>query len=463
MRNKKFATTLVSLLMVFALAACGGGNNGNNSSASPSDAPSSSAASEPSASASASAPASEEIDQGTPEMDFDLGGRTIKVVSWWDMTPQERNPDEIAKKKNLEELQKKHNFKMEFVNVDFGEYQEKVTASLLSGEPIGDIVRVGRNYAIPALVKQDLFWPVDEYTKNANAFDQDATNKWGMFNGRSYLFSDARDNLAQGIFYNRTLMNQLGIKPLQDYVNEETWNWDTFIQVAKDANKDTNNDGKLDTWGLANPGLLDQALYSNGSALTVGDKQTLDDPKTVESLNFVSRIANEKVARPTEGGDWTEAGQFYRQGNTLMYTGAMWEIGGLKTDMKDYDIGFVPFPKGPSADTYHSLEAMYQALSIPKAVKDPDKLLYIWEKFNDIDSIYDYQGQAGYEQNLSTEEDINNAKSSAEGLLVLEHLTFPDFPYYAIGGDLLNGESVSTVIEKYKAPAQAAIDAIYKK
>lgn len=461
MRNKKFATTLVSLLMVSALAACGGGNNGNNSSASPSDAPSSSAAADPSQSASASA--SEVVEEGTPDMDFDLGGRTIKVVSWWDMTPGEDNPDAIAKKKNLEELEKKHNFKMEFVNIDYGQYQEKVTASLLSGAPIGDIVRLGRNYAIPALVKQDLLWPIDEYTKNTNAFDQDATNKWGVFNGRSYLFSEARENLAQGIFYNRTLMNQLGIKPLQDYVNEDSWNWDTLIQVAKDANKDTNNDGKLDTWGLANPGLIDQALYSNGAALTSGDKQTLDDPKTVEALNFVSRIATEKVARPTEGGDWTEPGQFFRQGNTLMYTGAMWEIGGLKTDMKDYDIGFVPFPKGPSADVYHSLEGAYQALAIPKAVKDPDKLMYIWEKYNDIDSIYDYPGQAGYEQNLSTEDDINNAKLSAAGLLVLEHFTYPKFPYWELNGDLLNGESVSTVIEKYKAQAQAAIDEVYQK
>ncbi|MFC5529474.1 ABC transporter substrate-binding protein [Cohnella yongneupensis] len=462
MRNKKFATTLVSLLMVSALAACGGGNNGNNGSASPSTAPSSSAAVEPSASASASAP--EAVEEGTPDMDFDLGGRTIKVVSWWDMTPGENNPDDIQMKKNLEELEKKHNFKMEFVAVDYGEYQEKVTASLLSGAPIGDIVRVGRNYAFPALVKQDLFWPVDEYTKNKNAFDQDATNKWGQYNGRGYLFEAQRENLVQGIFYNRTLMNKLGIKPLQDYVNEDTWNWDTFVQVAKDANKDTNNDGKLDTWGLANPTLTDPALYSNEATLTSGDKQTLDDPKTVEALNFVSRIATEKVARPTEGGDWTEPGQFFRQGNTLMYTGAMYEIGGLKTDMKDYDIGFVPFPKGPSASVYHSLEGAYQALTIPKAVKDPDKLLYIWEKWHDIDSIYDYPGQAGYEQNLSTEDDINNAKTVAQGLTVLEHGTFmPDFPYYAIGGDLTNGESVSTVIEKYKAPAQAAIDKVYQK
>ena len=34
--------------------------------------------------------------------------------------------------------------------------------------------------------------------------------------------------------------------------------------------------------------------------------------------------------------------------------------------MKDYDIGFVPFPKGPSATDYHSGEGAFQALTIPK-------------------------------------------------------------------------------------------------
>ena len=182
-------------------------------------------------------------------MDFDLGGKTIKIVSWWDMTIPEDNPDNIERKKNLEELMQKHNFKVEYVAIDYGEYQEKVTASLIAGEPIGDIVRLGKTYTVPTLVKQDLLWPIDEYTKNPVAFNQKVTNEYYTYEGRGYGFTENQANLVQGIFYNRTLMNQLGLKPLQEYVNEDNWNWDTFIQVAKEANKDTNNDGKLDTWG----------------------------------------------------------------------------------------------------------------------------------------------------------------------------------------------------------------------
>src|SRR5699024_5911084 len=91
----------------------------------------------------------------TPEMDFDLGGKTIKVVSWWDMEMQPDNPDNIKKIENLEALKEKHNFDIEYVFIDYEEYQSKVVASLTAGEPIGDIVRLGKTYTVPTLVKQD--------------------------------------------------------------------------------------------------------------------------------------------------------------------------------------------------------------------------------------------------------------------------------------------------------------------
>lgn len=405
----------------------------------------------------------EEEEYATPEMDFDLGGKTIKIVSWWDMTISEDNPDNIQRKKNLEALMEKHNFKVEYIAIDYGEYQQKVTASLLAGEPIGDIVRLGKSYTIPTLVKQDLLWPIDEYMKNPVAFNQKVTNEYYTYEGRGYGFTENQANLVKGIFYNRTLMNQLGMKPLQDYVNEDNWNWDTFVQVAKEANKDTNNDGKLDTWGMANTSLLEAALYSNNSSLTKGDQQNLDDPATVESLNFVNRIASEQVSRPTEGGDWTEPGQFFRQGNTLMYAGALYELSGLKTDMPDYDLGFIPFPKGPSATEFHSVETLYQALTIPKSVENPEQLMYIWEKINDIDSVYDYPDQSSYETVFANEEDLNNAKIVAQNMIVLDHNTFPNLKYYDFEGELNSGVSASTVIEKYKSSFQAAIDEVYGK
>ncbi|GAB2545565.1 ABC transporter substrate-binding protein [Gracilibacillus alcaliphilus] len=397
----------------------------------------------------------------TPEMDFDLGGRTIKIVSWWDMTPAEDNPDSIAVKQNLDELKEKHNFDVEYIAIDYGEYQERVTASLLAGEPIGDIVRLGKTYTVPTLVQQDLLWPIDEYTKNENAFNQVVTNELYTHEGRGYGFTEAQGNLVQGIFYNRTLMNELGIKPLQDYVDEDNWSWDTFKEVIRSANLDRNNDGDMDTWGLANGSVLERALAANNTSLTVDDQQNLDDPATLEALNFTSEIATEQLSRPTEGGDWTEPSQFFRQGNTLMYAGAFHEFNGFQNDMPEYDLGFVPFPKGPNAEEYYSYEGLFQALTIPKSVDNPEQLLYIWEKMHDIDSIYDYPDQAAYESSFTNEEDIANARTVAENMLVLDHFTFPSFEYYEFEAEILEGTSVSTVVETYKNQLQSAIDEVY--
>lgn len=462
MRIRKMMILLFAMVLV--LAACSGGSNsGNNTGTNTGTNTDTNTATNSGATDTpdnAAANNEEEV-YSTPEMDFDLGGKTIKIVSWWDMTIPEDNPDNIQRKKNLDALMEKHNFKVEYVAIDYGEYQQKVTASLLAGEPIGDIVRLGKTYTVPTLVKQDLLWPIDEYTKNPRAFNQKVTNEYYQYEGRGYGFSEGHANLVQGIFYNRTLMNQLGLKALQEYVNEDNWNWETFIQVAKEANKDTNNDGKLDTWGLANPSLMDQALYSNNTGLTKGDKQNLDDPATLDALNFVSRLATEQVGRPTEGGDWTEPGQFFRQGNTLMVAGALWELGGYQTDMPDYEIGFIPFPKGPNATEYHSAEALFQALTIPKAVENPEQLMYIWEKINDIDSMYDYPDQGWYETLFKNEDDINNAKMVAPNMIILDHNTFPNLKYYDFVGELTSGVSVSTVVEKYKSAFQAAIDEVY--
>jgi ABC-type glycerol-3-phosphate transport system substrate-binding protein len=458
MKIRKLMVLLCAFVLV--LSACSGGSGNGNSTNNGSNQATNNNGSGNTATAVPEGEGGE--DASSPEMDFDMGGRTVKVVSWWDMTIPEDNPDNIQRKKNLDELMKKHNFKIEYVAIDFGEYQQKVTASLLAGEPIGDIVRLGRNYTIPTLVKQDLLWPIDEYTKNTKVFNQKTTSEYFTYDGKGYAFTEDHSNLVQGIFYNRTLLNQLGIKALQDYVNEDNWNWDTFVQVAKEANKDTNNDGKLDTWGLANSQVVEHAMYSNSAHLTKGDKQNLDDPATQETLNFLSKLATEQVYRPTEGGDWTEPGQFFRQGNTLMYAGAIFELNGFKTDMPDADIGFVPFPKGPSATEYHSGEGAYQALTIPKAVEHPEQLLYIWEKINDIDSEYDYPGQASFESNFANEDDINNAKMVGPGLIVFDHGTYGDaLKFWDFVGEINSGVSVSTVVEKYKPVFQAAIDAVY--
>ncbi len=457
MRKRK-SMVLVWCLILVLMASCSSGSGGGAAN------PDASGGNSAGGSTDAPAKPDDKEESNTSEMDFDMGGRTIKWVSWYDESIKEDNPDNIKKKQHLDELMKKHNFKMEYVMIDYSEYVNKVTSSLLAGEPIGDIIRMARPWMIPTLVKQDLFFAVDEYTKNQNVFIQQYTNDYSQFEGRGYGFRAGINGASSGIFYNRTLMGKLGLKPLQEYVNENNWNWETFIQAAKEANKDTNNDGKLDIWGLASASILVQALAANDANLVSEGKQNLEDPKTKETLDFISRLATEHIARPTEGGDWTEPGQFFRQGNTLMYAGSDYEMDGFKKDMPDLDIGFLPFPKGPSATEYRSHLTIPNYLTIPKAVEHPEQLVYIYEKINDIESIYDYPKQSTLETLFKNEDDIHNAKIAGEVINVVDGKDgYPSMPYYELVGEILEGNSVSTVIGKYKEPFQASIDEVWKK
>ena len=75
----------------------------------------------------------------------DLGGRVIKVASWWDLKPVEAQQREKARLEKIAEIEKKYNCKIEFVNVPFEEYMNKFTTSVLAGEPFADIVRWSTN------------------------------------------------------------------------------------------------------------------------------------------------------------------------------------------------------------------------------------------------------------------------------------------------------------------------------
>ena len=457
---KKFKYFVLFVLLL-ALVACGGGDDEEEASGEPDDNGTEAVEGE---NGEGDEAGEGEEDEGadyyqTPEMDFDLGGKTIKVAAWWDMEITGEDPDSLQAQENLEALKEKHNFDIEYIAIDFGEYQEQVTASLLAQEPVGDIIRVGKKYAIPGFVQQDLLWPIDEYIQNPNAFNLQYTHEIFQYEGEGYAFTDALQNIVQGIFYNRTLMDDLGLKPVQEYVDEGTWDWEAFKEVVASANLDTNNDGELDTWGLANPSVLERALASNDAALTDVDQQTLDNPQTLEALEFTADVF--QLARPTEGGDWTEPEQFFRQGNTLFMTGADWMYNGLVTDMPESDIGFIPFPIGPSADGYRTYEGDVQAIAIPKMVDNPEQLVYIWEKINDVDSIYDYPGQANLESMFSNEDDIENARMVTEQLNVLDHFTFEDSVFWDFEAELLDGTPISTLVESHAPVYQSAIDDVY--
>ena len=51
-------------------------------------------------------------------------------------------------------------------------------------------------------------------------------------------------------YYNATMFEEYGVKTPKEYFLEGKWNWDTYLDVCVQMTKDTNGDGKIDTYGI---------------------------------------------------------------------------------------------------------------------------------------------------------------------------------------------------------------------
>ncbi|NIK77217.1 multiple sugar transport system substrate-binding protein [Paenibacillus castaneae] len=445
MRKIQGLSVLVLCLMM-VLTACSGGNT-----PSATNAPKENAVNK-----ATDAPSEEPVQEAV-----DMGGRVIKVASWWDLKPAGNTTSEKARLAKIEEVEKKYNVKFEFVNVPFEEYMPKFTATILAGEPFADIVQMEYKAALPAILKGQLL-KVSEFTTAASNINNEANwlAKGAPIAGDEYAFGTPFTG-GVGIHYNRDLFKKQGLPDLQELYTSGQWNWDKFMEVAKQATKDTDNDGKIDVYGYSGWAIdLFRHLATSNGGFIVDEgsgTQGFTDPRTIEAAEFVNRMYNvENVVNVKTGNktNWEESNTF-KDGNVAMFIAAQWQLGDLT-----FDIGVVPVPNGPQGTpdvTYADNAA--NAQFIPKGIKDADLVYRVYEETFDIPATEDFPSQEWLEGMYTHEEDVIMTRDhiSGTGRILLDD-SFPEYPTYAFMEDfLVNNQSVTATAEKYKPLAEASI------
>ncbi len=431
--------------MMLIVTACAGGNNndgGNNGAAVNTSADN----------------VTEEQEEATPKID--LGGRTIKVAAWYDQKPAGNTAGEKARLDKLAELEKKYNLKFEFVSVPFAEYMDKFTTTMLAGEPFADIVLMELKRSLP-VIKQDFVMPISEFTSATDDInnEQRLLMKLPAIGGTEYSFFYPEVSIV-GMYYNRDLVKKLGVQDPQELYSAGQWNWDKFLELAKAATRDTDNDGKFDTFGYSgwaadaarHLGVTNNALFVYED-LTLG----LSDPKYVETMEFVNRLFNvESVVRVKTGNkmDWGETNTF-RDGDVLMSINHDWNMGGLP-----FEVGIVPNPAGPNFDGVHTYANTAQAgWFIPKGIKDAGLIYSIWEESFDVPPTEEYFGQEKLEGLFTNQVDIDMALQHLNGTGRLElSENIPDIPFFPVmDGIFIDNQSVTATIETHQAKAESAV------
>ncbi|GIP34504.1 extracellular solute-binding protein [Paenibacillus sp. J2TS4] len=404
-------------------------------------------------------PPAQQEEPGKEKADIDMNGETIRILQWASEPDPDTQEGELALARQ-KEVEEKYNVNIEWVTVGWGENVTMVANAALSGEPVAEIVNYVIYQAIPA-INQGLLLPVDDY------FDFDDP-KWpagiknvGSFEGKMYGFKSLIHS-GSGIYYNKTLFEREGLKDPHDLIAEDNWTWETFLDIAKKATKDTDGDGVTDQWGLANNNTRIWIYSNNGKLIDHRDGKYVfayDDPNTIEALHFMSDLFNvHKVVVPLKNSpdDYADSQTLFSSGKVAMVTGELWE-GATRKQMTD-EQGFVPFPKGPKATEFSNTIENFEMWYMPANVKRPKEVATIWQELQLWDRTDKIKREGSELQNLASEKDIQVMMEISDYVLPL---------FLPLGGALgdigrsvaSTGEAPESAIERNKQLAQDSIDA----
>lgn len=414
--RKKVLSILLAAAMAIGVTACGGKEA-------------------PEQDSTDKTPSGNEENQGktgkTDDTVVDLEGFEITIGSGF--LQDKPNMDAIAgAERSFEEarrqVEKTYNCKITIV--PFSSDIESVRAKAMSGDKIADIldypvnnllqsIRAGYVQSlddIDGLYTDDYRW-VKGYTNMAK------------YDGVSYGVNMMRPaEVRTCLIYNRDLLKESGVEEnIAQLVRDGAWTFDKFAEIAKKCTRDTDGDGKLDTYGLYtyDAAVLGLSMINanGGNLVEVQDgvaKESFGSEKCLNALNALSKWVNEDKFVANIYNDKAELGittseyaKYFARGECAFLFCESWLVNqNVKKVAGDLDYGMVPFPMGPDVDDYISASFNGRVFAIPSNnTENLDKTVIVLNALgkavageeSDGDDWWEYDVEIDYFQKGDTE------------------------------------------------------------
>ena len=392
----------------------------------------------------------------------DFGGVTIKRILWYTVGKDEQ--------KMLSEFQQKYNVKVQDVVVDYENINDKLAASMTSG----DVIDAGFLYGafFPTQVIANMYMPVDSYIKRNYLVDTSSVasianggfdmQKMDYFKwkGRYYGLASYWDVDMMVLYYNKRKFQEADIKTPLEHVEDGTWNMDTFYDIALEL---TDADAGMYGWSAGGEnagGGMGTFVSAFGTQYVKYDsngnpQQNLGDSRVMQSLQFLQKMYY--GAGLVVGG---ETATFYN-GTAAMCTDGLYMIPKLMNNSKvpdsvkkNWEIAPIPMAKGHENDPYPS--DWLKSIGILRGSKNPDAVAayaYYRSKYK-MDNLY---------EEFMTEEQKNRVTP------YYKNLNYSNHAYGDLGtkiGELVSlvttGSDIAQLISENKSVFQAQIDRVIK-
>ena len=262
--------------------------------------------------------------------------------------------------KVVEDFTKEHKDEIKNVNFEIttqDEYATKMTAAM-TADDMPDVFYVGpesvrsyvdNNYVMPldGLVDGDAvndLWPA---IKSAYMYD-------GKEIGKGSLYCLPKDLSCFAFAYNQDLFDEANI-PYPD--PNKPYTFDEFLDVCKKLTKDTDGDGEIDQWGVANADAFGMTpyIYSNGGHFLNDDytKVVVNEDKAFkEAFQYYCDLTSKYKVTPSVDQDTALGGyQRWLDGQIGFYACGTWDVAAFMDEGTfKHKWNLCGWPVGPSGD-----------------------------------------------------------------------------------------------------------------
>lgn len=265
-------------------------------------------------------------------------GELTGTVTWWD-TSTVGSEDKVFKKL-AEDFEAKHKgVDVKYVNVPFGEAQNKFKNAAGSGSGAPDVIRSEVAWT-PEFADLGYLAPLDGTTalKDEKDFVPQAAAST-KYDGKTYAVPQVIDSL--GIFYNKKLFKDAGVE-VPGTIDELK----TVSKTIKDKTGKTGMYLRGDDayWFLS-------FLYGEGGDLVdaKGKTVTVDSPAGVKAMEVVKDLVDSGAAKTDATDGWENMQAAFKDGDVAMMINGPWAIADTYAGPQFKDkanLGVAPVPAG---------------------------------------------------------------------------------------------------------------------
>ncbi|MET7364348.1 extracellular solute-binding protein [Streptomyces sp. NPDC005566] len=268
-------------------------------------------------------------------------GELSGTVTWWD-TSTVGSEDKVFKKL-AEGFEKKHpKVDVKYVNVPFGEAQNKFKNAAQAGAGAPDVIRSEVAWT-PEFADLGYLAPLDGTAalKNEKDFLEQAAAST-KYKDKTYAVPQVIDSM--GIFYNKKIFAEAGVEVPKNIADLKT-----VSKAIKDKTGKTGLYLRGDDayWFLS-------FLYGEGGDLVDASSKsvTVDKPEGVKAFKTVKDLVDSGAAKTDATDGWENMQSSFKDGKVAMMINGPWAVADTLTGKEFADkanLGIAPVPAGSAS------------------------------------------------------------------------------------------------------------------